>query len=70
MMIKLISSEFRRWPESCPPPMAYARAFVALLWSTVGPTATWNQSKNESRCEEDRMKSPKDILKAIYIYIV
>lgn len=32
-----------RWPESCPPPMAFARAFVALLWSTVGPTEKWLQ---------------------------
>eukprot|EP00913_Durusdinium_trenchii_P025467 g23906.t1 len=30
-----------RWPESCPPPMAFARAFVALLWATVGSTAPW-----------------------------
>ncbi|CAJ1352466.1 unnamed protein product [Effrenium voratum] len=32
-----------RWPESCPPPMAFARAFVALLWATVGPTELWLQ---------------------------
>ncbi|CAE7788054.1 unnamed protein product, partial [Symbiodinium microadriaticum] len=30
-----------RWPESCPPPMAFARAFVALLWAAVGPTESW-----------------------------
>ncbi|CAK9033727.1 Uncharacterized protein SCF082_LOCUS20622 [Durusdinium trenchii] len=32
-----------RWPESCPPPMAFARAFVALLWATVGSTEIWLQ---------------------------
>eukprot|EP00931_Biecheleriopsis_adriatica_P119274 TRINITY_DN94514_c0_g1_i1.p1 TRINITY_DN94514_c0_g1~~TRINITY_DN94514_c0_g1_i1.p1 ORF type:complete len:713 (-),score=217.54 TRINITY_DN94514_c0_g1_i1:23-2128(-) len=29
------------WPDSCPPPMAFSRAFVALLLATIGPTEAW-----------------------------
>ncbi|CAE8652500.1 unnamed protein product, partial [Polarella glacialis] len=29
------------WPDSCPPAMAFSRAFVALLWTTIGPTEVW-----------------------------